>query len=153
VCDITYDAEERKFAARIQETLGTDVPLEAAGMVSEGSGADSRGSTDVSDVSWVVPTGGFAAACWVPGTPGHSWQATAAGGTSIGKKGMVLAGRVLAATAWDLFHDPKLVAAARAEHRDRLAGRAYQSLLLPGQEPPLDYRDPPRRPGMSRGKE
>jgi aminobenzoyl-glutamate utilization protein B len=64
---------------------------------------------------------------------------------SIGRKGMQLAARVLAATAWDLFHDAKLVATARAEFRQRLAGRRYQPLLLPGQEPPLDYRDPPRR--------
>jgi aminobenzoyl-glutamate utilization protein B len=58
---------------------------------------------------------------------------------------MVLAARTLAATAWDLFADPQIVAAAQAEHRQRLAGRAYQPLLEPGQEPPLKYRDPPTR--------
>jgi aminobenzoyl-glutamate utilization protein B len=142
--DLKYDADETKFALRLQESLSDKVPLESVANVESTAGGLSKGSTDVSDVSWVVPTGGFGAACWVPGTPAHSWQATAAGGTSIGKKGMQLAARVLAATAWDLFHDPKLIAAAQAEHRQRLAGRAYRSLLLPGQEPPLDYRDPPK---------
>ena len=54
------------------------------------------GSTDVGDVSWTVPTAGFSTATWVPGTPAHSWQAVAAGGTSIGMKGMQNAAKVLA---------------------------------------------------------
>ena len=65
----------------------------------DSSGKSSGGSTDVGDVSWVVPVTGFTAATWVPGTPGHSWQAVACGGTTIGKKGMNLAARTLAATA------------------------------------------------------
>jgi aminobenzoyl-glutamate utilization protein B len=150
--DLKYDAEERQFALRLQETLPERVSLESVATVEEGPGADGKGSTDVSDVSWVVPAGGFTVACWVPGTPAHSWQATAAGGMSIGRKGLQLAARVLAATAWDLFHDAKLLAAARAEFRQRLAGRRYQSLLLPGQEAPLDYRDPPRRRPLMDGK-
>jgi len=44
-----------------------------------------------------------------------------------------------------VIHEPETLVAARAELHNRLAARRYQSLLLPGQEPPLDYRDPPRR--------
>jgi aminobenzoyl-glutamate utilization protein B len=143
--DIKYDAEETKFALRIQETVAKRVPLESVAQVYDSGGGLSKGSSDVADVSWIVPTGGFTTPCWVPGTPAHSWQATAAGGTSIGRKGMQLAARVLAASAWDLFHDPKLIAAARVDFQNRIAGRQYRSLLLPGQEPPLDYRNPPRR--------
>src|SRR5262249_51470361 len=109
------------------------------------SGRQGKGSTDVGDVSWVVPTTGFTTACWVPGTSGHSWQAVAAGGMSIGRQGMQLAARVLAATAWDLYQNPKLVAAARAEHQRGAAGRKYRAFLDPNQPPPRDYRDPPRR--------
>jgi aminobenzoyl-glutamate utilization protein B len=75
----------------------------------------------------------------------HSWQAVAAGGSSIGRKGMILAARVLAATARDLFQDPKKLEEARAEHRRRLGGRQYISLLGDNQKPPLDYRDLPAR--------
>jgi aminobenzoyl-glutamate utilization protein B len=57
----------------------------------------------------------------------------------------MLAARTLAATAWDLFEDPKLLARAQAEHRGQLASRKYRPLLEPDQQPPLDYRDPPRR--------
>ena len=103
------------------------------------------GSTDVGDVSWVVPVAGFTTACWVPGTPGHSWQAVACGGTTIGKKGMNLAARTLAATAYDLFADADLRAAAKAELTKRLDGRKYEAMLEKDQPPPLDYRDPPKR--------
>ena len=81
----------------------------------------------------------------MPGTPGHSWQAVACGGTNVGKNGMQLAARVLAASAWDLYQDAKLVDAAKAEHKRRLGGRKYAPLLEAGQQPPLTYRDPPRR--------
>ena len=103
------------------------------------------GSSDVGDVSWVVPTAGFTTACFVPGTTAHSWQAVAAGGTTIGRKGMVLAARTLAASAWDLFQSPNVLRTAKAEHRRRLEGRPYRSLLGPDQKPPLDYRNAPGR--------
>jgi aminobenzoyl-glutamate utilization protein B len=51
----------------------------------------------------------------------------------------------MAVSAWELFNDPKLIAEAKQDHQRRLAGRKYQSLLEPNQEPPLDYRDPPKR--------
>jgi aminobenzoyl-glutamate utilization protein B len=145
--DLAYDEAEKAFAARIRETLPDPLPLESLSQVENRSGQVGKGSTDVGDVSWIVPTGGFDVACWVPGTPAHSWQAVAAGGTSIGRKGMVLAARVLAASAWELYHEPKLLAEAKAEHQRRRTGRAYQPLLEPSQKPPLDYRDHPTRPG------
>jgi aminobenzoyl-glutamate utilization protein B len=145
--DLKYDETETKFAREIGPTLPRKVPLTSLSEVEDNNGKIGKGSTDVGDVSWVVPTAGFSTACWVPGTSAHSWQAVAAGGTSIGRKGMDLATRVLGATAWDLFHDPKALADAKAEQTRRLAGRTYQSLLGPGQKPPLDYRDPPAARG------
>src|SRR5690606_11696821 len=120
-------------------------PLESLREVSDRSGTVGMGSTDVGDVSWVVPTVGFGTACWVPGTPGHSWQAVAASGSSVGHKGMQLAARVLAATAWDLYHSPEVLKEARHELKRRLGDRKYSSLMQSGQKPPLDYRDPPRK--------
>lgn len=145
--DLKYDAEETKFALRLQETFETKVPLDDIRKVEDVSGKSWGGSTDVGDVSWVVPTVGFSTACWVPGTPGHSWQAVACGGTTIAKQGMTLASRTLAATAYDLMSDAKLIAAAKEEHVRRLEGRKYVPLLEKDQPPPLDYRDPPRRRG------
>ena len=143
--DLEYNEEQIQFATRIHSSLANPKPLDSIGKVIDLSGEVGTGSTDVGDVSWVLPTTGFSTACWVPGTPAHSWQAVAAGGTEIGRDGMQLAAKVLAANAWNLFQDPKLVEAAKAEHQERLSGRDYESLLEPNQPPPLNYRDPPKR--------
>jgi aminobenzoyl-glutamate utilization protein B len=145
LCDIAYSPDETNFGLRLQETLAEKPPLERARKVFDVSGGTTMGSTDVGDVSWVVPTTGFSTSCWVPGTPAHSWQAVAAGGTSIGRKGMVLAAKTLAATAWDLFADPNLVASAKSEFARRREGRPYKPLIGKDMAPPLDYRDPPKR--------
>ena len=98
------------------------------------------GSTDVGDVSWLVPTVGFTTATWVPGTSAHSWQAVAAGGMSIGHKGMHLASKLLAQTAVDLIQSPELIAAATEElQRSQGPGFKYAA-LLGARLPPLDYR-------------
>jgi len=144
--DLKYSPEELQFATRLQTTLTKPIPLESLSQVFDISGDIGKGSTDVGDVSWVVPTAGFTTACYVPGTGAHSWQAVAASGTSIGRKGMQLAARTMSATAWDLFHQPETLAAAKAELTRRLSGRKYDSLLLPGQKPPLDYRNSPTTP-------
>ena len=144
--DLSYDAEETKFASRLQQSLENPQPLDSISEVIDQGGTVGMGSTDVGDVSWVVPTTGFNTACFVPGTPGHSWQVVAAGGTSIGRQGMNLAARVLAATAWDLYTRPSLLKAAQAEHQQRLGDGKYQTLMQPDQKPPLDYRRPATAP-------
>ncbi len=147
--DIHYDDEEMKFALRIQETIQDHPPLDNVRRVFDISGGVTMGSTDVGDISWTVPTTGFTAACWVPGTPAHSWQAVAAGGTTIGRKGMTLAAKTLATTAWDLFNNPDMIAVAKAEFQQRLNGRTYQPLIGKDLAPPLDYRDPPKHAGAA----
>ncbi len=143
LCDLEFDAEQLQFATRMQATLEENPPLDSIREVRDAGGSTRKGSTDVGDVSWVAPTTGFSTACWVPGTPGHSWQATAAGGTTIARDGMQLAARVLAATAYDLYQQPDVLTAAREEHQNRVANHQYQALLEDGQKPPLDYRNAP----------
>lgn len=143
--DLSYDDAISRFAIRLQQTLVQRPPLDEIRQVFDVSGTIGSGSTDVGDISWVVPTSGFSTVCWVPGTPGHSWQAVASGGTEVGRKGMDLASRVLAASAWDLFTQPKLIANAKLEHKKRLGKQTYRTLMLSNQKPPLDYRKPPKR--------
>ena len=86
------------------------------------SGLDhSPGSTDVGDVSWLTPTSQLEAVCWPAGVPGHSWQIVACGKSGLAHKGMLLAAKVLAATAIDLMSDPALLERARAEFEERSA--------------------------------
>jgi len=139
---IKYSKKEQEFADEIYKT-----------MISPGSKVGDQekvypyrtshtyGSTDVGDVSWVVPQAGLRTATWVPGTAGHSWQGVAAGGTTIGMKGTKLAAQVMADTAQDIFKDPSVLADAKTEYQNRV-GEDFQYVpLLGDREPPLDYRN------------
>lgn len=77
------------------------------------------GSTDVGDVSWQTPTVQIHCAGFVSGSPGHSWQNVSSGGSSIGHKALLMAGKVLAAAAVDLYEDPAILKEARAEFEKR----------------------------------
>jgi aminobenzoyl-glutamate utilization protein B len=87
------------------------------------------GSTDVGDVSWVVPTAQFSAVTWAAGTPGHAWQVTGQGKSSVAHKGMLFAAKVLAATAYDFLTDESLVEAARKDWLLELDGETYPNPL------------------------
>jgi aminobenzoyl-glutamate utilization protein B len=141
--NLEYNAEETDFALRLQTTLLEPKPLTQIHDVEDESGTVGQGSTDVGDVSWVVPTTGISTSCWVPGTPYHSWQAVACGNTTIARQGMLLAARVLAATGYDLLSQPQVIAEAQAEHQRRRGDKGYQPLIGADQLPPLDYRKPP----------
>ena len=139
---VEYDDAEREFAAIIRETLANPLPVESAGEIQPYQPRPAGGSTDVADVSWVVPTVGITTATWVPGTPAHSWQAIAAGGMSIGEKGMIVAAKALAVTAVDLFTDDDLLSAAKAEYSERVGSDFRYVSLVGDRPPPLDYRKP-----------
>jgi aminobenzoyl-glutamate utilization protein B len=140
---IDYNVEEKQFADKIAKTLGYDQADLATAKNVQPYKTEARayGSTDVGDVSFTVPTVGMSAATWVPGTPAHSWQAVAAGGTSIGKKGMMVAAKTLTLTAIDLFKDKKLVAAAKAEFLEKREADFKYIPLLGDRAPALDYRN------------
>ena len=136
----TYTAEEKVFAEKIQKTFTTTPPpLSSTSSVSE---VDllSGGSTDVGDVSWVVPTAGLTTATWVPGTAAHSWQAVAAGGTSIGYKGMMMAAKTLALSIIDVYSNPTLIDTAWKEFRKRTGENFKYEALIGDRPPALDYR-------------
>ena len=80
-------------------------------------------STDSGDVSWVTPVATLNTATWVPGTPAHSWQATATGGMGIGIKAAVVAAKTLALTAAQLYQSPETIAAAKAGAAGYIAKR------------------------------
>ncbi|MBT8284554.1 MAG: peptidase dimerization domain-containing protein, partial [Flavobacteriaceae bacterium] len=140
---ITYSAEEIAFAEKISTSLGYNtLDKETALSVQPyETTARASGSTDVGDVSFAVPTVGLRAATWVPGTPAHSWQAVAAGGTSIGNKGMMVAAKALSLTAIDLFEDPDLVKKAEEEFVKSRGANFKYIPLLGDRAPALDYRN------------
>ena len=137
-----WTAEETAFATKLATSLpdgGGDL-ASVKTIAPYDRGGASGGSTDVSDVSWNVPTVGLVTATFVPGSPGHSWQNAAAAGTTIGVKGAVVAAKSIALTGADVFSDPKLVASAKAELRQRQGTGFVYKPLLGDRAPPLDYR-------------
>lgn len=139
---IEYTDEEKAFADKIAVTLGQEKADLATAKDIQPYKTEARayGSTDVGDVSFTVPTVGFGTATWVPGTPAHSWQAVAAGGTSIGRKGMMVAAKTLTKTAIDLFKDKKLVETAKEEFIEKRGADFEYIPLLGDRAPALDYR-------------
>ncbi len=133
--------EEKEFATKIQQTFIKKPALETTNTVVKfGPDEEKGGSTDVADISWVVPTAGFGTATWVPGTAAHSWQAVAAGGMSIGKKGMMVAAKTLAGAMIDAFTDPKITADAWMEFKKRRGDDFKYEPLIGDRKPALDYR-------------
>lgn len=137
----TYTPEERAFAEKIQRTFTGQVPtLESTNIIGPLRQYDGSASTDVGDVSWVVPTVGLGTATWVPGTSAHSWQAVAAGGTTIGYKGMMMAAKAIALTAVDLFTTPATIDAAWKEFKTKTGPEFKYEALIGDRKPALDYR-------------
>ncbi len=140
---VAYTAEEQAFARKIQASFTYKAPgIEDAAIVKPLKEVNDAGggSTDVGDVSYAVPTVGLGAATWVPGTPAHSWQATACGGTDIGVKGMMVAAKTMALTAIDLYTNPALVQKAKEEFKKDKGDYQYKA-LLGDRKPALNYRD------------
>jgi aminobenzoyl-glutamate utilization protein B len=134
---VRYTDEEREFIEKIRATLGARAmpPLERAAEVLPPKTSLSSVSTDVGDVSWVVPVGHFTAATMPPGVPLHTWQSTACAGTEIGRKGMLVAARTLTLASLELFGSPELVRQARAAFEEAMRGQTYRSLLPEDRKP------------------
>ncbi|MDR0358627.1 MAG: amidohydrolase, partial [bacterium] len=149
-----FDEEDRAIAAMFQATLKPEDIAEAyarAGLpVEQGKvlwdsvvplevkGTGGVGSTDVGDVSWVVPTVQARGATCALGTPFHSWQLTAQGKSLYAHTGMVHTAKVMAATALAALQDPALIDRAKADLCDRTGATPYVCPLPPGVEPALD---------------
>ncbi len=141
---VQYDEHEKSFARQISESLTGSPEFSSFSHANvepfEIKMRKGGGSTDVGDISWVVPTVGLRTATWVPNTPAHSWQAVAAGGMSIGRKGMMVAAKTMALTAMDLFLNPDHIKEAWEEFESK-RGKSFQYKALIGDRPPaLDYR-------------
>ncbi|WP_018962556.1 hypothetical protein [Coprothermobacter platensis] len=102
-----------------------------------GEGTVQPASSDVGDVSYVTPLAQFTTCCQALGSPGHSWQNVAAGGSSIAHKGLELAAKTLALSGSELLRNPEFIKDAREEFQKRTGGQPYKCALPPDVKPPL----------------
>lgn len=136
---IHYSPEEEAFAKQIQRSTGKPetgidgniYPMEATRENPPG------GSTDVGDVSWLVPEIRLGVTTAPIDTPWHSWAVVACGGMSIGHKGMLYAAKALGMTMVDLFEHPKLITAMKEEFKNRKGDHVYEA-ILPAGPPPIN---------------
>jgi aminobenzoyl-glutamate utilization protein B len=142
-----FDEADRKLAKQLQEPLRLDFGLKEEKPLNDTieelkdmPETPDKGSTDVGDISWYVPTSGFGTACFAAGSPGHSWQNVAAIGSPIGHKGLVVAAKVMALSAADLLMDAEALKAAKADFEKRMKGRKYTTRIPEGQKVPKGIR-------------
>ena len=134
---ITYTDYEIAFAKKIQEVQGGKqdgldgkiYPLK------ETAEHPTGGSTDVGDISWIVPEITLIATTAPANTAWHGWSVVACGGMSIGHKGMTLAAKSLAMTMVDLFENEQLRKDVRAEFDQRKGGQVYKAYIPDGPPP------------------
>jgi aminobenzoyl-glutamate utilization protein B len=135
--DVEFSASENEFARQLQKEMG--VPeLGMDGTVQplvQNSTDASGGSTDVADVSWLVPTVDVEIATAPVDIPWHSWGVVAASGSSMGHRGMQYAAKVLATTMIDLYTSPELLGPIRNEFDERTEGFTYKAYIPDGPPP------------------
>ncbi|CAN0579514.1 unnamed protein product, partial [Ectocarpus sp. 12 AP-2014] len=138
---VPFDDDDRDYAARFRATLSPADIADAwrsAGLVPQADKvlgdlvppADAPamplgGSTDVADVSWVVPTVQLMDATAAVGTQLHSWQMVAQGKSGAAAKGMIHAAQVMAMTGVDVILDAGLRDRAWADLRARGGAEGY----------------------------
>ena len=153
-----FSDEEKAFAQQLQKTVSPEAVEQSIAQILQRCGKGvtredlgetlcekivlpaetftiMHGSTEVGDVSQIAPTASFGTCCHPLGAPGHSWQITAASGSGIGTRGMMLAAKTLALVAIDLLTKPETIQAARAEFEKATGSKAYVSPLPEGAKP------------------
>jgi aminobenzoyl-glutamate utilization protein B len=132
---ITYTEAEQVFARELQKAAGVD-PKGIDGSVKPLEGQELEGgSTDVGDVSWLVPTLHVSVTTAPVDVPWHAWPVVASAGMSIGHKGMVHAAKTLAVTMVDLFEDAAVREAVRKEFARSTEGFTYKPYVPEGPPP------------------
>ena len=148
-----FDEADKDFATKIRATLTdkdiatvyhtigmdpTDRPLADFLVPLDARRNPLIGSTDVGDVSWVVPTVQVHAPTIAIGTPLHTWQVVAQGKSPAAHKAMVQAAKAMAGLGVRALTEPDLIAAAKADLEKRTARTPYVSPLPDDVAPPLD---------------
>jgi len=138
----SFTEQEQEFAREVQRSLGKkeeglSTEIEE---LKEPEGFMGGGSTDVADVSWIVPTASLNTACWPLNSPGHSWAVVTCSGSSIGYKGMRTAAKTIAASVVETLMDPSIIEKAQKEFREKTTDFTYTSAVPHNQKPRLPVK-------------
>ena len=123
---LTYTPEEYAYARSVMEHItGEKAPedneqvLATSVLEPTGNVRQLKGSTDVSEVTRILPTCHFFGGGRCVGMPSHHWGVTALTGCSIGEKTSIYAHKIIAQAAWDALMHPEVIDACWDEFRRR----------------------------------
>ncbi|NGP45928.1 amidohydrolase [Bacillaceae bacterium SIJ1] len=154
----SFTKEEHDFAAQLLDTVDSKTIESAKTMfgkrlnkplptdnidTTDHTGVTMPGSSDVADVSWITPTAWVTTTCAPVGVLNHSWQATAAFGSTLGMKGMHYAAKTMAVTAYDLLSDQDLLKNAQREFKNQTKDQPYTCGIPDEIKPPAHQHTPP----------
>jgi len=136
-----FSGEDHAFARGVQRSLGVPENGMCVEIDPFGNNSNSGASTDVADVSWIVPTSGELAVATNPiGSPGHSWAVTSSSGSPAGLKGMLVAAKALSSGGIETLLNPEIAQKAKMEFAEKTRGFTYRSALPEGLKPPVRER-------------
>jgi aminobenzoyl-glutamate utilization protein B len=130
-----FDSRDLAFARSIQKEMGVEESGLATGVMPYAKGNGGTASSDIGEVSSVVPLAELNVVTRPLGTTAHHWVQTACAAHPLGYKGMHVAAKVLAASAVDLLRDRALVAAIQKDFQAQTRGKRYVSPLPRGAVP------------------
>ena len=96
------------------------------------------GSSDVAEVTRVVPTATLLFPGRVPGAIAHHWSAVASNFGSTAWKGLNAGAKVMAATAIDLYLNEKTLTKMKEEFEAYEKEHPYKSFLPEDARPPIE---------------
>jgi len=134
---LDWSEEEQAFARACQAEMGLPEKGMATKVMPVLGEITAGGSTDVGDISWVVPTGLFGWPTLPLGVSLHTWPVTACGGMSIGDKASLATAKILAGAGHDLMTQPDLLASARADFLRRKGDTQFASALSVDKKPEI----------------
>jgi aminobenzoyl-glutamate utilization protein B len=150
----TFTQEDEEFAEELLQTVEPSVLAGAKNHLMSANaskmldtafyhnmnhfGLSIGGSSDVGDVSWIVPMGQIMTTCAPLGVQFHTWQATASFGSSIGLKGMHYSAKIMALSAYELLLDQDgILEKAKTEFKASTKGMSYKPVIPANAKPPV----------------
>jgi aminobenzoyl-glutamate utilization protein B len=136
-----WSEEEQAYAKELQKNLNVDVkgmPEKVDALEGPSSVFVGGGSSDVGDVTLIVPTATIRFPGQVPGAIGHSWSSVSCNFGSTAWKGLNAGAKAIAASGIDLLTKPAELKKLRDEFEAYAKENPYKPFLPADAKPPLD---------------
>ena len=113
-----FSQEDREFAREVAKNVGiegVEGELDESILAVDKTIKKDNGSSDIADVSQIVPVVNINTACYGRKTPNHSWAVTVQARRPAAHKGMIFAAKTLALMGVRLALQPELMKKVREE--------------------------------------